>query len=74
MSFGDKKVETQGVVDNINSILEQLVGKEYVIAYYNQDGIPSILPSEAIDIKDMVFLAELIKTAAISAMGIQEIE
>ena len=71
ISFGDKAGEK---IENLVSILEQLAGKQYVIAYYNPEGIPTIHPSENIEIRDLVFFGELLKTVAINSMGMQEIE
>lgn len=56
---------------NLNQTLQKFAGKKFVLAYIREeDNTPCILPSEEIEIPDMVYLSEILKTIALSQLGI----
>lgn len=76
MSDGIDEKEDANVVElnklgNLNQAIQKFAGKRFVLAYIREeDDTPVVIPSEEVQIPDMVYLAEILKTIALSQLGI----
>jgi len=61
--------------ENLKQLIERSVGSNYVFCYIREeDGAPCIVPSEKMGTMEMVYLGELMKTIALSSLGIEGLD
>lgn len=66
--------ELGDTIERVNRLLKPIIGDKFVLMYYSEEGIPSIVPSEELTTEQLVFLGECLKSIAMGSMGIYGID
>jgi len=61
-------------VERVKRLITPILGDRFVLMYYSEENIPSIIPSENLNTEELVFLGECLKSIAMMSMGIFGIE
>lgn len=61
-------------IDRVKRLLTPIIGSQFVLMYYSEDGAPNIVPSEELTAEQLVFLGEALKMIAMNSMGIYGID
>lgn len=61
-------------IDRVKRLLAPIIGNQFVLMYYSEDGTPSIVPAEELTTEQLVFLGEALKMIAMGSMGIYGID
>jgi hypothetical protein len=57
---------------NLKVFLNKTVGRKWLLAYKNGDGIPMYIPNYDLSAEETVFLAELVKVLSFGRMSTEE--